>query len=184
MINLLPPTLKEQIRFAKYNRLILRYLRVTIVVVAILGGIFVWAFRDLSQRTQLVATDVEAKQKTIAGLSKTFLPKAKDASERLNAIKFAQTTQTKFSALIADVTSVIPAGVSIDTMTLNGDEKKSVRMVVSTVTYDQVLALRNALVTSPRISGADIETITLTETSPKYHYKASLVLGFNPGKAK
>jgi hypothetical protein len=56
--------------------------------------------------------------------------------------------------------------------------------VVSTATYDQVLALRNALITSPRISGADIVSITSQKTDPSYNFKATLSVGFAPGQAK
>ena len=42
MINLMPPDLKEQIRFAKMNRIALRYAKVVVAVVLVLSGIFAW----------------------------------------------------------------------------------------------------------------------------------------------
>jgi Tfp pilus assembly protein PilN len=117
-------------------------------------------------------------------LNKTFVPKAKDASERLNAIKFVQDTQTKFSTLIADVAKILPQGVSIDKVTLTGDDKKPVRLQVSSKSYEAILALRNSLVASSRISGADIESINQKSGDPVYSFKASVVVGFKPGLAK
>jgi Tfp pilus assembly protein PilN len=181
VINLLPPDLKEQIRYAKLNRLTLRYLRLTVGVVVMLGGIFAGAFYLLQLQTTTVAADVTDKQGVIADLNRTFTPKAKDASERLNAIKFVQSTQTRFSQVVADIAKVLPQGVSIDSMTLTGDDKKSMRVGVTAQSYDGALAFRNALLTSPRIAGADIESINQASTAG---FKASVVVGFKPGQAK
>ena len=180
MINLLPPEQKEQIRYAKLNRLALAYVRILILVIVVLGGIFGAAIYWVGQTTEKVVADVADKTATIAELNKTFTPKAKDVSDRLAAIKFVQATQTRFSAVIADIAKVVPQGVSIDAMTLTGDDKVPVRLTVSSSTYAGALALRNALITSPRVANADIETITSNASS----YQASIVIAFKPGQAK
>jgi Tfp pilus assembly protein PilN len=181
VINLLPPDLKEQIHYAKLNRVTLRYLWVLVAVVLVLGGIFGGTFYLMNQQAAGVAADVADKQKTIADLSRTFVPKAKDASDRLNAIKYVQGTQTRFSALIADIAKVVPQGVSIDSLTLTGDDKTPVTIAVTAQSYDAALALRNALITSPRIAGADLETISATGTGT---YQTNIVIAFKPGQAK
>jgi len=181
VINLLPPDQKEQIRFAKLNRLALVYVRTTVVVAIVLGGIFVFSLYYLKQQTTNVAADVSTKQEMIAALNKSFTPKAKDASDRLAAIKFVQGSQTRFSAVIADIAKVVPQGVSIDTMTLTGDDKAPVRIVASAQTYAAALAFRNALTTSPRIANADIETISSNNGGD---FQASVVVAFKPGQAK
>lgn len=181
MINLLPPDLKEQVSFAKRNRMALRYLRLLIVVVAALAGVFGGTFYLLAQQGQAVANDVADKQKTIASLNKTFTPKAKDASDRLNAIKYVQGTQTRFSAVVADIAKVVPQGVSIDSITLTGDDKTPVRVAVTAQSYSKALAFRNSLITSPRVAGADLENIS---SSSGGAYQTSVVIAFKPGQAK
>lgn len=181
MINLLPPDQKEQIRYAKLNRLALRYVRISIVVTVILGGIFGGSFYLLKQQTDAVTTDVAQKEAMIAALNKSFTPKAKDASDRLAAIKFVQTSQTHFSAVVSDIAKVVPQGVSIDTMTLTGDDKAPVRIAVTAQSYAAALAFRNALITSPRIAGADLETISSNDGS---RFQTSVVIAFKPGMAK
>ena len=180
MINLLPPDLKEQIRFAKMNRVALRYVRVIVLVVVVFGGIFGAAFYQLSTQTSGVSADVANKQGTISALNSTFMPKAKDASDRLNAIKYVESSQTRFSAVISDIAKVIPKGVSIDAMTLTGDDTKPVSISVTAQSYGAALAFRNALITSPRIAGADLETIASNGTT----YQTSVVVAFKPGQAK
>jgi Tfp pilus assembly protein PilN len=117
----------------------------------------------------------------IKALDLTFTPKAKDASDRLAAIKFVQSSQTRFSSLVADIAKVVPQGVSINSMTLTGDDKAAVRIAVTAQTYSQALAFRNALITSPRIAGADLESIA---ASAGGGYSTSVVVAFKPGMAK
>jgi Tfp pilus assembly protein PilN len=180
MINLIPSEQKDQIRFAKLNRLVLGYIRIVAAVVVVLGVIFGWAIYQVSQQTAAVKSDVADKTAAIAKLNATFVPKAKEASDRLNAIKYVQTSQTRFSAVVADIAKVVPQGVSIDSMTLTGDSKVPVRILVTSNSYSAALAFRNALITSPRIAGADLETIS----SSNGVYQASVVIAFQPGQAK
>jgi Tfp pilus assembly protein PilN len=180
MINLLPPDLKEQIRFAKMNRIALRYVRVLVAVAIVLGGIFGAAFYELGNQTRAIVSDVTNQQATIAALNSSFTPKAKDASDRLNAIKYVEATQTRFSAVIGDIAKVVPQGVSIDAMTLTGDDTKPVSIAVTAQSYAAALAFRNALITSPRIAGADLETIANNGST----YQTSIVVAFKPGQAR
>jgi len=180
MINLLPPTLKTEIRYAKWNRLALAYLRVSVAVVIVLAGILGWCVWQLHSQEQDVAKKVTERQAEISKLSQEFLPKAKDASERLNAIKFVQTSQTHYSDVMSDLVAALPKDVDIDTMTLMGDETKPVTMTVLAKSYDQVLALRNSLASSKRVAAADIVSITNSGTARN----ASIVIGFKPGMAK
>ncbi|HEX3082292.1 MAG TPA: PilN domain-containing protein [Candidatus Saccharimonadia bacterium] len=176
----MPPDQKEQIRYAKYNRLAVRYVWLLGGMIVILAGIFAGAFYLIDQQAQQVASDVADKQATIAALNKTFTPKAKDASDRLNAIKFVQSSQTKFSAVVSDIAKVIPKGVSIDSLTLTGDSNVPVRIAVTAQTYSAALSLRDALITSPRIAGADLESISSNGVT----YQTSVVIAFKPGMAK
>lgn len=181
MINLMPTEMKEQIRFAKLNRLALRYLWGAVLVVLALAGVFGWALYTLGMQTNAALAGAAGKQQTIDKLNKTFLPAAKEASDRLNAIKYVQSTQTRFSAVIADIAKVEPQGVSIRSMTLTGADKTPVTVIAQAASYNSALAFRDALVTSPRIAGADLESITANNDGT---YSANLVIAFKPGQAK
>jgi Tfp pilus assembly protein PilN len=180
VINLMPPNMKEQIRYAKMNRTTLHYLWGLIVVLVVLGGVFGGAFYLLGQQQQAANAGAVGDQQQIAELNKTVLPEAKDASGRLNAIKYVQGTQTRFSAVISDIAKVVPSGVSIDSMTLTGNDKTPVTIAVTADSYNDALAFRNALTLSPRIANADLETITSSTNG----YEANVVVAFKPGEAK
>jgi Tfp pilus assembly protein PilN len=182
VINLMPPDMKEQIRYAKMNRLVLKYVWVTIVVVGVLGGIFGGAYYLIQQQTNAVAADVASKEQDINAQSSALLPKAQDASQRLNAIKYVQDTQTRFSLLIADLVKVIPQGVKLDGISLTGNDQAPVTLQVSAEKYDDILALRNSLVVSPRISAADI--VNITSPGSGAPWGGTLAIGFKPGQSK
>lgn len=179
MINLLPTDLKEQIRFAKLNRLALRYLQIVILILVILSIVFIAALFYINMQTTQVSKDVITKQAAIAATT-GFQKQAKDASDRLVAIKSIQSSQTRFSLLLNDLAKVLPKGVSMDSITLTGNDKAPVKLSITGSTYDSILAFRESLVTSPRISGADLENITQSGG----FFTASVVIGFKPGQAR
>src|SRR6202042_2879804 len=117
--------------YAKLNRLLLRYLRGLVVVVIVLAVIFVGAFYLMAQQTAAASAGAASKQQTITKLTKTFVPEAKSASERLTAIKYVQGTQTHFSKVVADIAAVLPQGVSIASMTLTGDDKTPMTIAIT-----------------------------------------------------
>jgi type II secretory pathway component PulL len=75
---------------------------------------------------------------------------------------------------------VLPKGVSIDSITLTGDDKKPVRVTVTGNSYESILMFREAMVTSPRISGVDLGNIQSSGGT----YSAGVVIGFKPGQAR
>lgn len=181
MINLMPPDIKDQIRYAKLNRLVLRYVKVTVLVAGVLAGIFAWAFYSINQNAIATDNDVAEKQAEIAKLNNQFTPVAKQASDRLAAIKFVLGSQTRFSALIDDIAKQVPQGVSIDSMTLTGDDAAPVRIAITAQSYNAALSFRNALTLSPRVANADLENISQTSSGA---YSAAVVVGFKPGQAR
>lgn len=180
MINLMPPDLKEQIRFAKLNRVALNYAKVVVLVVLVLGGIFAWALAQVLQQTKDKTAAVNQKMSEVSTLKAQVLPKAQDASDRIAAIKYVQNAHTRFSLLIADIAKVIPDGVKLNQLQLTGSDKMPVQVTITADQYDEVLAFRNAIITSPRISAADIVTIT----SSGHAFNATVIVGFKPGQAK
>ena len=179
MINLLPPTTKEQIRYAKLNRVIVGYLWLTVLVILVLGGLFGGAYYLISQQYASISNDVATKESQLSSEKRSVLPQAQDASQRLTAIAYVQDTQTHFSQVIADLADLFPVGVHLQGITLNGNDKAPVNITVTSDSYDNVLALRNSLATSPRLSGVDIVNIG----SSGGIWTGTLVIAFKPGEA-
>lgn len=179
MINLLPPDIKDQMRYARLNRQALGYLKLVIVVIMVLGGIFATTLWWTNRQAAIAESDVNSKEANIAS-SATFTAQASAIATRLSAIKTIDASKTHFSLLLDDLAKALPQGVSIDSITLTGDDTSPVRISVTAGTYQEVLDFREAFAESPRISGVDLESIGQISSG----YQASVVIGFKPGQAK
>ncbi len=179
MINLLPQEVKSQISYAKYNRLILGYIKLFLGVIIILGGIFGGTIYYVDTQTRHIAQGVKDRQNELTA-NLAFQKQAKEASDRLQAIKSLAASQTRFSALLNDLSQYLPQGVALEGITLTGDDKKPLSVTVSGSTYDNILAFRNAVLLSPRIAGADLVSITNNAAG----FQGNVVLAFKAGQAK
>jgi Tfp pilus assembly protein PilN len=179
MINLLSPAVKEQFMFSRRNRTAIHYLRLTVVVLVTLVVVFISSLYVLDHLVAATTASMDAKEQTINGLSGS-LTQAQDASRRLLAIKQVLDSRTKFSVLLDKLAKVLPAGVSLDGISLTGDSSKPVRLSVTGNTYNSILAFRDALAGSDFVTGVDLETINESGG----FYKASAVIGFKLGQLK
>lgn len=179
MINLLPSDIKLQTRYAKYNRITIGYVRLVIAVTIILAGIFAGTIFYVNRETAQVAKSVQDRQAEL-DTKLAFQKKAQDISDRLAAIKSLETSQTRFSVLLDDLSKYLPQSVSLEGITLTGDDKKPLSIAIAANSYDSILAFRNAVLLSPRISGADLVSITSNATG----FAGNVVIAFKPGQAK
>ena len=179
MINLLPPDVKTQIRYAKYNRMAVGYIKLIVGVVVIIAVIFGGSIYYVNSETDHIAQGVRDRQAELAS-SLVFQKQAKEASDRLLAIKSLAASQTRFSVLLNDLAQYLPQGVALEGITLTGDDKKPLSITVSGSSYDSILAFRNAVLLSPRISGADLVSITNNTSG----FQANVVIAFKLGQAK
>ncbi len=179
MINLLPPDIKVQLKYAKYNRLVLSYLKLAVGVVVLLGTIFAGTLYYVAQETNRVAKGVESRQAELNS-NLAFQKQAQEISDRLQAIKTLDSSQTRFSLVLDDISKYLPQSVSLEGITLTGDDKKPLAIAIFGSTYDSILAFRNAVLLSPRISGADLVSIANNGTG----FQGNVVIAFKPGQAK
>ncbi len=179
MINLLPPSNKDQIHYARLNRRLLGYLRLTILAVVVLAGIFGSSIYYLKWQTRNVGQSVASEQAQIAGYS-SKVAVAQEAAGRLASIASIEAGQTKFSKLLGDLAAVMPQGVALTSISLTGDSSKPVSISITASSYNLILAFRNAVATSPRIGGVDLQSISQSGSS----YTAGVIIGFKPGEAR
>lgn len=179
MINLLPASIKSEQRFARLNGRLLHYIWLVAVITAILAVIFGGTIFYLNLSEYQAKQDVSATQTSIHGYD-SFNRTAKATSDRLIAIKTIQVAQTHFSLLLQDIAKVLPQGTSLNGITLTGDAAKPVQITVLANSYDNALAFRNALASSPRVAGVDLVSINKDDSG----YTTSVIIAFKPGAAK
>ena len=180
MINLLPPQIKEDLRFAKLNAWLVGYVRLLILVAVVLAGAFAGTHVYLQKQLSDVNGQVADKQSTISRYAKVQ-KEAKTANDRLEAIKNISDQRTHFAELLDAISSVMPKGVTLNQLSLTGDEARPVALDYTTSDYQTAVATRDALLLSPKIQGADITSITKDQ---KGNYSGHIVIGFAAGATK
>lgn len=179
MINLLPSSVKSAQRFARINTRLLHYLWLVAIVAITLAVIFGGAIFYLNLSEHQAKQDLSATQASIHEYD-SFKLTAKATSDRLTAIKTIQANQTRFSLLLQDIAKVLPQSTSLNGITLTGDAAKPVQISVLANSYDNALAFRNALASSPRIAAVDLISINKDQNG----YTTSVIIAFKPGAAK
>jgi len=183
MINLLPPEVKTANRYARYNAVAVRYIGLTIMVLVVLAGAQLGSRYYLNQRIKATSDNIAATQRQI-GTYRNLQTQAATLNTRLAAIQTIQKNQAEFSTLLSDLTKYMPVGTSISSITLTGDDKQPVRLSVKATDYKTALGFRDSIARSPRISAADIETVSATGAGASSSYNVTVVFAFNPGEAK
>ncbi|MFI5240165.1 MAG: PilN domain-containing protein [Candidatus Saccharimonadia bacterium] len=179
MINLIPPTVKTEIKFARMNSVVIHYLKIIILLIVVLGVGFGGTYTYLMRKTASVNDQLSQKQSTIDTYNSTTTA-AKSLNARIAAIKTIENSQPKFSTLLADIAKFTLQGTAITSITLTGDDTKPVQISAVANSYNDAVSLRDALASSPRISGADIISVS----SQNNTYTVSILIGFKPGEAR
>lgn len=181
MINLLPPQLKEDIRFAKQNAWLIGYVRLFILSALVLAGAFVGTDLYLQKQLTSVNGQVAEKQAIIARYAKVE-KEAAAANTRLEAIKTVSDQRTHFAELMDDISAVLPKGVVLQQISLTGDESHPVAIDYQANSYQAAVSVRDALLLSPKIQAADITGIS--KDPEKSIFTGHVVIGFAPGATK
>jgi hypothetical protein len=182
MINLLPPAIKQEMRYSRYNAVIIRYVRLAVFVTLVLAGALLGGRYYLDQQVKQTNARIAEKQQQVEQYTK-LEASAKKLSERVGSIQKLQKSQSRFSVLLSDLAQYMPQGAAISSITLTGDDKHPVRMTVKSMDYKTALGVRDGIIKSKRISAADIENIQGPD-KPGDPYTTILTFGFNVGAAK
>lgn len=178
MINLLPPDIKEEITYSKYNAIVVRYLVIVLGVAALLAGALIGAQFYLGQKTSASTNrliDTQSKMSQYSSVQK----QAKELNARITSIQTIQNSQTRFSELLSNLAAATPQGVALTGIALTNDKTKPVRVQAQAVDYRSALAFRDSIVNSPAFTAADAESITQGDP-----YSISLTFTFNPKATK
>lgn len=179
MINLLPPTIKEQVTFSKRNAMLVKYFWVALFTALVLAGAFCATFLYLRQRLTAAKQEIAQKEAKIATY-KGLKDNVKNLNLRVASIKSIQARQAKFSALLGDLSKSMPAGTALTAISLTGDDKKPVTISAVADSYNGAVGLRDTLAASSRIAAADIQTVS----GGKDGYHVDILVSFKPGQSK
>lgn len=159
MISILPPEQKEQLRYSKYNVAVRHYLIAIILIIGAVGVSLYVGHRYADEQIADYKQSLEEIRKQTSE-HKELQADVGALNTRLGKIEALLKDRTSFSELLSDLASVLPSGAFINGVSLTGEVDQPLELTITTQSRDQSLTLRNALLTSPRITTADIQSIT------------------------
>jgi hypothetical protein len=179
VIDLLPPSIKEQVAFSKKSVKVLRYFKLALFVAILLGGIFAaadWYLGTQISAKQKQADEEQSKVAQYAGLQS----QVKSLNSKLTTISNVTKSQSKFSELLADFGSHMPKGAYISGMALNGDDSKPLTVTCNANSYQSAVAVRTGLLGSSRVAAIDVNSVTFSNNE----WHVDVLVKFKPGEAK
>lgn len=180
MINLLPPEIKEQVRFSKRNVVLRRYAILTTFVAAVLLGTLLGAHVFADRQIANLEDGLEEKRMELVEYEE-LESQVGSLDSRLNTISRLYDQQTRFSALLEDLADVLPDGAFINSIVLTGEADQPVQITVSTASFTQAGTINGALSSSERIESVDIQSINASEGG---RYSVNVVLAFSEDGAR
>lgn len=179
MINLLPPEYKEQVRYSKYNVVLLRYLLLLVVA----GGLLVstlWIVHRYADNQISDYQDTLAERRQGLEQYSDLKQEVEQLDQRLDTISQLYDQQTRFSTLLEDLAAVLPSGAYINNIVLTGESDQPVQVLISASSFEQAGVIKNALTESPRIDSVDIQNIDRGDNN----YTVNVVMAFSEGGAQ
>lgn len=185
MINLLPYEYKDEIRAARTNVVLVRYITILLLAALVLGGLVVGAYAALN--------DTKAHAEVKAAENTTRLTQFQETKFRADGFRSDLATaktildsNISFSKLIYEIADTVPTGVVLDDLTLDPAAfGSSVTMNASAKTFNDASRLRDAFIANNQVfSNVQVQTIRSSDTSSAggaYPVKVVLSVVINKG---
>lgn len=163
MINLLPPKRLLDIKTARGNTVLRRYVELVIFGMIILAVAVTASYYFLHRQQQNVKTTLQADQQKVQELQ-PIQKEAEELSATVNTISGLLSRNVKFSEMLTKIGGVMPNGAVLTGLQFSIEDLDS-PLVISAQVEDEARAavLRNNLIASGLFSSADIKTISLLE---------------------
>lgn len=164
MINLLPPKQRLEIRTAKQNSLLRRYLELSIVGVMVLTLLIIGSHYYLSMQERNSKKTVELNQDKIKELQ-SIEADAEDLSTTLQLIATIISGDVKFSTMLTEIGSLMPPKSVLTGLELTNIDEKTPLLITAAIDQEEKAAiLKNNLETSSLFERAYVRRIYTTDS--------------------
>lgn len=183
MINLLPPEIKEQIRYGRRNVSLRSYVVLTLIIALALSLSLYGA--DWYGQRELARLDSElAETDERLGPVKALTGEGQAVEAKLETLKQLFAKETNYVALLEDIEATVVSGAQLQRLELTGDETQPLELQF--IVSDKLVGatLRNSLEASERFKFVDIQTINETATPTGTQIIASYKLSYEPGQGR
>lgn len=163
MINLLPPEIKENIRFGRLNVRVVRFLMLIGATGVGLVAILLFGLVLASREETLLKNLAQDKQTNLSQYD-AQLAEARQLADRIDIIAALLSRETSFSQLLPAIGSVVPTGTTISGLELDATDGNNLTINgESTQQSGPSIFRENLAKTSDLFSRADIVSISLVE---------------------
>jgi Tfp pilus assembly protein PilN len=185
MINLMPDDIKKEIRSARVNVILIRYIVVVLLAFAFLIVTLGVSYIVLTQ-TKASAQRLIKVNQTKATVYSTTKTQVDALSSRLLETKSILDQEILYSNVLANIGKQMPAGTVIDTITLSTASFSGTPVTLKAYakTNDAVVALRQKFQNSPFFSKVNFESVSDTAGIAGYPVSVSMTLTITKAAAK
>ncbi len=180
MINLLPNEYKSEIRAARTNVLIVRYIILLLAGVVLIAGLLAATYFSLTLAQDAAKERVAENEKREAEFADT----KKEADQFRSDLAIAKAiidNEVQYSSLIYKISAVLPKNVILDSLSVDSQTiGTQVTFSASAKSTNDALALKTAFENEKELfSNVYFESITYQEEASSYKYKTSLSVVIN-----
>lgn len=186
MINLMPDDDKKEIRAARVNTVLIRYIFVMLLafsfLVVLLGGSYV-LLGQTKQSAQLLIDSNDTK----AAIYSSTKVQVDTLSSGLSQTRSILDQEVLYSHVLRKIGQQMPAGTVLDEIKLNTASFAGTPMTIKAYakTSDAAVALREKFQSSPIFSNVNFESVSATSGGiPGYPTTVSMTLTINKAAAK
>lgn len=183
MINLLPPSDKEQIRFGRYNVGLRWYVGLVLSIAAGLTVSLLGANWYANYEINRLDGELKTLQDQV-GPVRALTEEAKAVAAKVKTLKELFAKETNFVALLEDIEKTIVPGAQLQQLELTGDETKALEMRFVIANKLVAATLRNSLEESDRFKYVDIQAITESQGEQGTETVVTYKLSYEPGQAR
>lgn len=159
MINLLPDETKKQLRAARMNVLLLRYILIVTIAAGFLALLLFGSLFLLDQTKQSAQTLIDANDTQAAAYSSTQA-ELKTLSEDLTAAKTILDNEVFYSTALTKLGQLMPAGTVIGELNLNQAAfSQPTELKVYATSSSELATLRSVLQQSPLLRSVTFQRI-------------------------
>lgn len=180
MINLLPPEIKQSVRYARLNVILIQYAVVALFAVFVVLSLMMFGQASLNTTKSELEELIEVDQVKISELAQVNA-EAQQLSDTVDTISALLDDEVKFSILFQEIGSVIPPGVVVSGLTLSKESTEPISLSIRADSAEKAGVLQENILESELFLSADILNVSqISGSSGPYQFTAELQAYYNP----
>lgn len=182
MINLLPYDMKKQLKAARLNSILIRYIIVLLISTLFIGllGLGLNYYIDLTQNS---IGDKSEQAGSASMTNAEMTSKATDINQKVASVKSAVETGTSYSQILINLAQKLPSGVILETLSLSDSElSKTIELTFYAKNNDSARKIKDQLSSSAMFKNISEPTITTIDNPAFSGYPTKVVLSLTIDK--